>query len=214
MKSAIFVLLFFISGLAFSQSDSLVYTRDFEFKEGIYLTINQFKSDDPIPPGSIVSAIPKSELDFLTQVLENKKVTYIDEKGVEQQVATASIWGYCRNRTVYLNFNQTFNRINVIGNLCHFTSEVVVLSTYQDPMYFNRGMSNSYNELRQFILCTDSNSVKDFNISSMETILKNDKLLYDQFMKLKKKDKSNSIFIYLRRYNERHPLYIRKSASS
>jgi hypothetical protein len=100
MKSAIFVLLFFISGLAFSQSDSLVYTRDFEFKEGIYLTINQFKSDDPIPPGSIVSAIPKSELDFLTQVLENKKVTYIDEKGVEQQVATASIWGYCRNRTV------------------------------------------------------------------------------------------------------------------
>ena len=54
--------------------------------------------------------------------------------------------------------------------------------------------------------------VKDFTVASMEEILKNDKDLYAQFMSLKKKEKSNSIFIYLRRYNERHPLYITSPA--
>lgn len=210
MKKIITLLLFFYSVLSFAQTDSIAYDRDFEFKEGIYLTVNQFKTNRPIPQSAIVSSVPRTELNFLTQVLEKKKISYKDEKGVEQEIATNTIWGYCRNRTVYLNFNQTFNRINVIGNLCHFTSEVVVLSTYQDPMYYNHGMSNSYNELRQFIFCTGSNTVKDFNVSSMEEILKNDKELNDEFAKLKKKDKANSIFIYLRRYNEKHPLYIAK----
>ena len=208
MKKLIFIFLCLTSASGFAQPDPVVYTRDFEFKEGIYLTIDQFKTNRPIPQSAIISPVPKTELNFLTQVLEKKKVTYKDENGAEQEIATASIWGYCRNRSIYLNFNQTFNRINVIGNLCHFTSEVVVLSTYQDPMYYNHGMSNSYNELRQFILSTESNTVKDFNVPSMEEILKNDRELYDQFMKLKKKEKANSIFIYMRKYNERHPLYI------
>ena len=210
MKKIIFILLFSTSIYGFSQPDSVAYSRDFEFREGIYLTEAQFKSNTPIPQSAIVSPIPKSELNFLTQVLENKKITFKDDKGNVQEIATANIWGYCRNRSIYLNFNQAFNRLNVIGNLCHFTSEVVVLSTYQNPMYYNHGMSNSYNELRQFILSTDANVVKEFNVSSMEEVLKNDKQLYDEFMKLKRKDKANSIFIYLRKYNERHPLYIKK----
>ena len=210
MKGCVYILLFFISGMGIAQSDSIPYTRDFEFKEGIYLTIDQFRNNQPIPPSSVISPIPKTELDFLTRVMEKKNVTYIDETGAEQQVASSSIWGYCRNRYLYVNFNQTFNRLNVIGNLCHFTSEVMILSAYQDPLYYNHGITNSYNELRQFIFCTDSNIVRDFNTLSMEEILKNDGELYEQFMKMKRKEKGNSIFAYLRKYNEKHPLYIKK----
>ncbi len=213
MKNSILILLFFISTIGIAQADSTAYTRDFEFKEGIYLTIDQFKNNNPIPQAAIISAIPKTELNFLTLVLEGKKFTYRDQMGAEQEVASSAVWGYCRNRSIYLNFNKTFNRINVIGSLCHFTSEIQVISSYQDPMYYNRGLTSSYNELRQFILCVDSNSVKDFNVASMEELLKNDKEFYEQFTKLKKKDKANSIFIYLRRYNERYPLYIRERAS-
>lgn len=209
MKRSIVSFLFFLSHWVFAQSDSVLYTRDFEFKEGIYLTIEQFRNNEPIPPSAIVSSIPKTELDFLTQVVEKKKVVYKDRTGAEQEIASASIWGYCRNRTLFISFNQTFNRVNLIGSLCHFTCEVVVLSTYQDPMYYNHGMSNSYNELRQFIFCMDSNLVKDFNTPAMEEILQNDTELYAQFMKMKRKEKGNSIFMYLRKYNEKHPLYIK-----
>lgn len=210
MKKAVLIFFCFISGWGAAQSDSILYTRDFEFKEGIYLTVDQFRNNEPIPQSAIVSPIPKTEHNFLTQVMERKKITYKDETGTEQQIPTSSIWGYCRNRILFLNFNQTFNRVNVIGNLCHFTSEVVVLSTYQDPLYYNRGMSSSYNELKQFIFCMNSNIVKDFSTPSMEEILKTDPELYDQFMSMKRKEKGNSIFTYLRKYNEKHPLYIKQ----
>ncbi len=205
MKNVVVVLLFFISGVVSAQKDSIAYSRDYEFKEGIYLTIDQLKSNHPIPQYAIVSTIPKTELNFLTLVLEKKTVAYKDVTGTEQQIPSSSIWGYCRNRSVYINFNKAFNRLNVIGTLCHFTADVVVVASY-DPLYYHRGMSNSYTELRQFVLNTQSNTVREFNSDSMEDILKNDPELYADFMKLKKKAKSDSIFIYLRKYNEKHPL--------
>lgn len=207
MKNATFVFLFLLTRLTIAQTNTVAYSRDFEFKEGIYLTIDQFKENRPIPISSIVSPIPKTELNFLSQVLDKKVVTFKDETGQEQKLETSSIWGYCRNRSVFLNFNNTFNRLNVIGSLCHFTSEILVM-TYQDPTFYGRGINNSYRELKQFILHTQSNKVVDFTVVSMQDALKNDAELSDQFEKLKKKEKANSIFIYLRKYNEKHPLYL------
>lgn len=207
MKNLVFIFLLIISKPGSSQNGAVAYSRDFEFTEGIYLTIDQFKQNHPIPISAIVSPVPKTEHNFLDQVLDKKTVTFKDETGQEQKLATSSIWGYCRNRSVFLNFNQTFNRLNVIGSLCHFTSEVVVVS-YQDPTYYGRGINNSYRELKQFILNTESNKVNDFTVASMEDALKTEPELLNDFMKLKKKEKTNSIFIYLRKFNEKRPLYL------
>jgi len=207
MKNVSFIFLFVISKLTIAQTDAVAYSRDFEFREGIYLTIDQFKENRPIPQSSIISAIPKTELNFLTQVLDQKIVTFKDETGQEQKLETSTVWGYCRNRSVFINFNNTFNRLNVIGSLCHFTSEVVVLS-YQDPTYYNRGSTNSYHELKQFILNTATNKIADFTVGSMEDAMQDDAELLSQFEQLRKKEKTNSIFIYLRKFNEKHPLYL------
>jgi hypothetical protein len=207
MKKIFLIMLLFGSITSIAQKDSIPYSRDFEFKEGIYLTIDQFKGNIPIPESAIISTIPKTELNFLTLVLENKTVRYKDAKGAEQEVASATVWGYCRNRSVYLNFNKAFNRLNVIGRLCHFTAEVMVRAAY-DPLYYNRGMNSSYNELRQFVLSTQNNTVREFTSEAMENLLQDDPELYAEFMKLKKRAKSDSIFIYLRKYNDKHPLYL------
>lgn len=207
MRTLTIVIFLFAATNLIAQTDSVAYSRDFEFKEGIYLTITQFKQNHPISASSIVSLIPKTELNFLSEVVENKTVSFNDAAGVEQKVETATIWGYCRNRSVYINFNQAFNRINVIGSICHFTANVRVIS-YPDPIYYNRGIGNSYDELHQYILNTQTNMITEFNVDAMEVILKNDAELYAEFMKLKKRKKADSIFIYLRKYNDVHPLYI------
>lgn len=100
--------------------------------------------------------------------------------------------------------------MNVIGRLCHFTAIVRTSMSISDPIM---GMSNSYDELRQFILDTESNKIIDFNVKNMEVLLSKDPELYKQFMALKKREKSNSIFIYLRKYNEKHPLYLAENRS-
>ncbi len=195
----------FIVPLAFSQADSIAYSRDFEFKEGIYLTVNQFKSNSPILRKSVVSAVGKNELDFFFQVTELNEITYRDIAGTEQQIKTTDVWGFCQNRSVYINLNNHFNKLIVIGSLGHFTAPVKTSVAYHDPM---NGYSNTVEELRQFTLDLKNNKVYEFNSKNMEMLLKSDNDLYTQFMGLKKRDKANSIFIYLRKYNEKYPFYL------
>ena len=122
------------------------------------------------------------------------------------KIETNSIWGYSQNRSVYLNFNKEFNRINVIGTVFHFTATVRTVSPYHDPMNYNYGLSQD--ELKQFIFNTQTNVVSDFNVKNMELLLKDDEELFSKFEALKKREKADAIFIYLRKYNEKHPLYL------
>ncbi len=208
MKQLFQIIFFFISQHSFAQGDSVAYTHEYEFDEGVFLTENQFKQNNPIPKLSIVSDYPKSQSDFLDEVITQKNITFKDASGKEQKVETATIWGYCKNRTIYLNFNKEFSRLNVIGSLCYFTATVRTVSPFRDPMNYNYGMNTTYDELRQFVYDTETNEVLDFNVKNMETLLMRDSLLHNQFMALKKRDKPDAIFIYLRKYNERHPLYL------
>lgn len=191
-----------------AQQDSVAYSRDYEFKEGFFLTAEQFKANTPVFKNDIISSYPKSQVDFMTQMLEQKFLTYKANDGSEQKVETGSLWGFCQNRSVYINFNNEFHRLNVIGVLCHFIASVNLPMNYSDPM--NTYGINTNNELRQFILDTRINKVLDFNVRNMEIILQDDPVLLAEFMKLKKRKKTDSIFIYLRKYNEKHPLYLLK----
>jgi hypothetical protein len=193
-----------------AQKDSIPYTKDYEFNEGIYGTIKDFKQNTPINKVAVVTTIPKNQLDFYKQLVESRVIAYKDTTGNEQQIESSTLWGYCQNRSIYINFNSAFQRLNVIGSLCHFTASVKSLTSYNDPT--NYGMGNSHTELRQYVLNTETNEIVDFTAQSMELILSKDKLLYDEFMKFKKKDKPKQIFVYLRKYNDRHPLYLKSNS--
>lgn len=208
MKQFLTIIYVFFSLITCAQSDSIVYSRDYEFSEGFFLAMGQFKNNDPILKSSIISGIPKDQLDFMKQLVEQKNIVFTDSKGVEQKIETLTIWGYCQNRSVYINFNKQFNKLIVIGTLCHFTAMVATSVGFRDPMGYGTGLNNTVDELRQYVFDTQTNNVFDFNVKNMEMLLKNDTVLYDQFMALKKREKPDVIFVYLRKFNEKHPLYL------
>ncbi len=211
MRKVFTALYSFFSLSAFAQIDSIAYSRDYEFTEGIYLTASQFRQNNPILKSSIVSGIPKSEIDFFKQVIEQKNIVYKDTTGQEQKIETSSLWGYCQNRSVYINFNKEFNKLNVIGTLCHFTAIIInPFGVYKDPISYNygTGIINTNEELGQFVFNSQTNKVHEFNVENMEILLKNDADLYNQFMVIKKRKKPDAIFVYLRKYNEKHSLYL------
>lgn len=191
-----------------AQTGTVAYTRDFEFREGFYLTIDDFKNNRPLPKTAIVSSISPSEIDFLSQLTEMKFITFKDSAGVEKKLQTSTVWGYYQNRTVCINFNGEFHRMNVIGNLCLFSALVVQAPLRNEPIGDMYAIEPRFEELQHFVLDTKTNRVVDFNSKNMEVLLKDDADLYASFMKLKKRKKADSIFIYLRKYNEKHPLYL------
>jgi hypothetical protein len=207
MMKYLFLSLIVVFSYTVKAQNTVPYTHDYEFREGVFLNYQQFMSNAPIPKTSIVSSIPAGQIDFLSEVLEQQFLTYKDSAGNEQKVEISTIWGYCQNRALYLNFNNGFDRVNVIGNLSLFSSMVVRTPIERDPMGDIYSV-NTYDELRQFVYDTQRNKIWDFNVKNMEELLKNDDELYQAFMKLKKREKADSIFIYLRKYNEKHPLYL------
>ncbi len=208
MKKLFFILIIFLPIDCSSQKQTVPYSRDYEFKEGIFLTLNDFLMNTPIGKDVIVSDVPKTDLDFLHHITNSPFIIVRDSSNNKSKIETMSIWAYCQNRSIYLNYNATFNRLNVIGTLCHFTSLVTNYRGYSDPMNANFGINTNYDELKQFVLDTQTDKVLEFTVASMELLLKNDETLYLEFMKLKKRKKADSIFIYLRKYNEKHPLYL------
>jgi hypothetical protein len=196
-----------------AQQKAVEYTRDFEFKEGVYLSFINFKENNPIPRSKIIFRSNGDDKDFLKYVLDNSTLKYIDSTGKEQDVQTNSIWGYCSNGAVYIYHGTDFNRMVVIGSLCHFVATIAV-RTASDPYGYGYNNGFGYNpypryvySTQQFILDFESGNILDFDVERMEEILQRDKGLYEQFELLKKKQKRDSIFLYLRKYNEKHPIY-------
>jgi hypothetical protein len=64
--------------------------------------------------------------------------------------------------------------------------------------------------MRQFLLDFSTGKIFDYSIGGMEVLLMSDPELHDEFTQLKKKKKKQSLFLYLRKYNERNPLYFPK----
>ena len=182
------------------------YNKDFRFKEGIYLTFRQFKNNTPIPNLSIISKYNKNEINFLSKLVLKNKISYLDSAGKGQEVKTNDIWGYSNNNIVYINYEGGFNRIPIIGNICHFTAIITVYNELYETNTYDPG-GYAAREFRQYILDFETGEVLFYVISNLEVILKRDQQLYDEFSALKKRQKRKSMFIYLRKYNERHPAY-------
>src|SRR6267378_1651508 len=105
---------------AAAPSDTVKYSKDFEFREGIYLSFAGFRNNNPIASSKIVSDLDRTSSNFIADVVSRKSIVYLDSTGSQQKIAGDRVWGFCQNRTAYIYFNGEFNRVAVIGSLCHF----------------------------------------------------------------------------------------------
>lgn len=212
------ICLFFTSSIVSSQTDSsnlVEYSPDFKFKEGIYLNFNQVRTNSPLPKSRILSTYDYSDPEFFDRVLEKDKIFYYDQIGNKEELKTKDIWGYSRNGFIYIKMEDGYFRITLIGAICHFiASQTTYTNAYNSPYYYSymdpyRTYPATYQntEMRQYLLDFTTGNVLDYTDSSLEAILMQDPELHDEYMGLRKKKRKQMRFIYIRKFNERHPLY-------
>lgn len=200
------------TGLLFSQQKTIQYTKDFEFSNGVYLSFSDFKSNNPIIAAKIISDYNKTNRDFFDQLLSKNSFTYMDSLGKEQTHKSNDIWGYCQNGTVFINYGTDYARVVIIGSISHFVATLQRKIGVSDPFMYNYN-DPFYNPNRyvysteQFVLDYETGKILEFNVPNMEALLSRDAELSQQFAALKKRQKRDGIFLYLRKYNEKHPIY-------
>ncbi len=207
-------------GFSYAQTDSITknklvkYSPEFQFKEGIYISFEQVKYNSPVPKPKIDTHIPQNDFDYFSNLISEEKIFFYDDFGIKQEVLSKNIWGYSKNGTLFINYNDEFNRIPVVGSICHFVANVTVyqdrfFDPYDNPYnYSMRLPTYAYDELRQYILDFETGKVMDYNIHNLSTIFMRDTELYDEYNDLKKRKKKQLMFFYLRRFNEKNLLYL------
>jgi len=199
-----------------AQTDSLrmiKYSNGFRFKEGIYVNHQQMANNKPIPKSSIISKYNKNSFDFFERLVDEGYVKFFDEYGLMKEMDISEIWGFCRKGSVFINWGDDFSRITVLGNICHFVSSITSNLNQLPTMgfdggYYNTPTTTNRSEIQQFVMDFSTGKVFDYHRENILTLLKPDLELYEEYSNLKKRKKKEMKFLYIRKFNEKHPLYI------
>ena len=209
------------------------YTPDFRFNDGIYLNFDQVKLNSPIPKAKLLTSVDFNDREFFKKILASEKIFFYDNMGVRQDIERNTIWGYARNGVIYVQIQENFNRITFVGSICHFVADITTYDSrnyyspygYYDPYYSPYGYSNYYNpynsyyspynqpntarnELKQYLIDFESGKVLEFDIENTKLLLMKDNQLYEEYVQLSRKKQKELMFVYIRKFNEKNPLYI------
>jgi hypothetical protein len=209
------------------------YTPDFRFNDGIYMNFDQVKLNSPIPKAKLLTSVDYNDREFFKKVLENEKIYFYDNLGVRQEVATSAIWGYARNGVLNIQIQENFNRVTFVGSICHFVADITTYDSrsynspygYYDPYYSPYGYNSYYSpyspyyspyrqnntsrtELKQYLIDFESGKVLEFDTENTELLLMKDPQLYEEYVTLPRKKQKELMFVYIRKFNEKNPLFI------
>jgi hypothetical protein len=225
----------FMAGMlspVFAQEDSTTlvkYTPGFRFEDGVFLNFEQVKQNRPILKSQIITTVPYDDPDFYDLILKEKKIELFDYLGAKQEVSTKNLWGYSRNGVLYVNVNNDYYRITIVGNICHFVASLTTYGNYGSPYssygypyggypydpyspYSSPYAGQGSTELKQYLLDFKTGNILEYDVKSMELLLMADPELHDEFAALNGKKQKQMKFLYLRRFNERNPLYFPKNS--
>jgi hypothetical protein len=212
------------------------YSPDFRFKDGIYLSFEQVRLNNPIPKAKLLTSTDYNDREFYEKLFQADKIYYYDEMGIRKEINKNSIWGYSRNGILYIQVQEAFNRITFVGSICHFVADVTTYDSryYNSPygygydpysFYSPYGYGNYYNpygyyyspyrhnnmsrnEMKQYIIDFESGKMLEFDVKNTELLLMKDSKLYEEYVQLSRKKKRDLMFVYIRKFNENNPLYI------
>ena len=63
-------------------------------------------------------------------------------------------------------------------------------------------------ELKQYLIDFESGKTLEFDIDNTELLLMKDNQLYEEYVQLPHKKKNDLKFVYIRKFNDKNPLYI------
>jgi len=200
----------------FSGDKNEPLSEDFPFVDGVYMSFEEFKGNNPSYRGSEVELFYIDSLEYHLQNIQKIKL----RNG--KKIRLKSVWGVCYQGIPYVKFKHspavvgrnknffgqnvnTFYRLDIIGSLCVFNAEEKVdnfpYSTFSNMPYEKEKMIN-YNMVLDF-------STGYFYYLDFETVayfIKNDEFLYDQMLHYQYESSVN-LYDFIINYNLRNPVY-------
>lgn len=185
------------------ESQSVAFSSDFQFQEGLYLHFTDWKRNAPLRKGQIITLYDTLAPYFFEDLLAQAWISYYDEEGQIQQIRSSKVFGYSQDNLI---FTRNHDEIGVIGAICIVNEVKKVTAIQRRLISVAFPLLPQNDNINVFIIDFEGNRKLFYNRRNMEEILGRDAALFLDYQRSKGrwKDKMHQ-FIAL--YNQRHPIY-------
>jgi len=214
MKHMCFVISLFSVFYAVAQ-DSIQYDSDFEFYDGLYMSFEDFKNDNPISFDKVISTLSVNDPLLIDGLLREKSFRYKDGLGEIREMLVNEIWGFAWHGRPFVRLN-AINYMGIVSNLGklrqgrneygNFT-EIGSISIVQVNMLMSNPIYSAQ-QTGQFLFSMKTGNLMPYGTFNAKEMFADDQELLIAFKSLGSVEKQEQqLFLFIRRYNERHPLY-------
>lgn len=206
------ILLFFFQISLFAQVgfDSIVFSNNFVFKNGIYTSLEELKYNSPRYPDCELD-IEKKDDDINT-----KELYYINSRQTRLKFM-ATLYATVVDGHLALFYKNQMNSIFLKGAISTFILRELVTSTSYQPNsgYGTHGfggpsmpITTTSLEVNIYYLDFQTGMVAKVNRDNLEPIIMRDVILYESFKKIKGDANNKKSYPFISQYNTRNPVYI------
>lgn len=200
---ALWALLLAVLAFPATAQDSVRYSGSYVFQDGLYFDFLSFRNNAPSVPTAALTTAQGQRVTSLRTA--GDRLFRPDSTGERVRLDLDRVWGFCEGGIVYVRAGNGFSRIGLMGSLAHLTYD----ATYRnyDPYMMYGGTTYTVEEQR--FLDMASGTFLPVSAAGIRHALQRDSILLEEFDGLKKKERNRpeTIFLFMRRYNDRHPLY-------
>lgn len=212
MRNFAVILLCSLATVAVGQ-DTIPLSNDYPFKDGIYMSFEEFKGDNPTYTRDQfkIDEIDSTDYD-LTKV---RKLKVLTDKGKWKSISINKIWGLAYDGIPYIYYKglgsvnnplsnyDRLTRIDVIGALSMFRLEHVS-KNFNTNTFTNNMVHHDHVFILDMLMDLNSGKIHVFDYYSVEHYIKSDpELLYELQIHLREINLYDIVFAY----NLRHPIF-------
>lgn len=214
---SILLLFILLPILSFAQEDSLVLlTKNFKFEDGIYLSFEDFKQNQPsISWDSVFARLHTNPQNFITLV----DTIHFKDSTTE----LGKLWGFSLGGIPYIDIGerndaglQRYAGLKVRGSICYYLMEEKFEETETITAYnpltgvpFRQAEIVTEKEReRPFIMSFETGQKLDFELDNFIDWIQDDEQLVKTVMNLTEQDRAAKLFKALLIYIDRNPAYV------
>ena len=196
------------------------YEKGFKMEDGVYLSADQYRGNNPIKMDRLKAPIDKNDPDFIRKLTKLPSFEMLSAAGNWVQIDTRQIFGYSINGNPFIRFDKGYYKIVVVGEISYFAVPIanpaasgprfgVGIGTYgagvgvSVPIGGNSSKANT----KEIILDTSTGKLADLMPETLAEFMKDDLDTSNKYNALKKRKRKKVMHEYIKFYNDANPLY-------
>ncbi len=187
----ILVLLLLQSFQLFGQiDDERMYQLGFDFQEGVYLSLEEFRRNSP----SYQRSIEKDDANLYMESDTSAEMILVDPE---------KIWGFCISDNIYISYDNAYWKLINIGTLSHFSA--ILVSSFQTVDAFGFPVTQYSKSLQHLFIDVRDGQIYALTDEQLIPFMEEEPILEHRYKRIKRR-KTNDLIQALKDYNEFFPL--------